>query len=134
MAKKRSVTLQPVFTNLKRNAGRKKNAAKGEDDSKLLAFVTTFLSIIGFVIALIAWRDNKYVMFYARQSLVVFIVGAIAGIVGSILGWMPVIGQIISFALGLIVFVLWVVSWIYALSGKMKEVPVVGVWGRKINL
>ena len=34
----------------------------------------------------------------------------------------------------LIVFVLWVVSWVYALSGEMKEVPVVGVWGRKIDL
>jgi len=30
--------------------------------------------------------------------------------------------------------VLWVVSWVYALSGEMKEVPVVGVWGRKIDL
>ncbi|MBS3089001.1 hypothetical protein J4402_04465 [Candidatus Pacearchaeota archaeon] len=134
MAKKKSVITQPVFSVSKENMGRKKKSVKKEENSKLLAFVTTFLSIVGFVIALIAWRDKKYVMFYARQSLVVFIVGAIAGIVKMVFIWIPVIGKIISFALGLIVFVLWVVSWVYALSGEMKEVPVVGVWGRKIDL
>jgi len=109
-------------------------AKKKRDDKKLLAFVTTFLSIIGFVIALITWKDNKYIMFYARQSLVVFIVAVIAGFVNEIFVWLPFIGKIISFALGLVVFVLWLVSWIYALSGEMKEVPIIGVWGRKIKL
>ncbi len=112
----------------------KKKKVSQKSDGKLEAFVTTFLSIVGFVIALIAWRDNKYVMFYAKQSLVVFIVAVIAGIINSVLIWIPLIGWIINAALGIIVFVLWLLSWIYALSGEKKEVPIVGVWGRKINL
>ena len=46
---------------------------KKEDDGKLFAFLAVLLSILGFIIALLAKKDNKYVMFYAKQSLVLFI-------------------------------------------------------------
>jgi uncharacterized membrane protein len=107
---------------------------KKEDDKKTFAFIATFLSIIGFVIALIARRDDKYVMYYASQSLVVFIVGAVAGVLSSILGWIPIIGWIISFALFVVVALLWLFSWLGAISGEMKPVPVVGEFGEKIKL
>jgi len=105
-----------------------------KDDSKLFAFLATFLSIIGFIIALIAKRDNKYVMFYAKQSLVIFIIAIIAGVIGKILLFIPIIGWIINFALNVIMFILWLVSWIYAISGKEKDVAVVGSYARKIKL
>ena len=115
-------------------AGKQKKSGKREDDKKLFAFLATFLSIIGFVIALVAKRENKYVMFYAKQSLVVFIVGAVLGIISSILLFLPIIGTLINVAVGIIVFILWLLSWIYALSGEEKEVPVVGEFAGKINL
>jgi uncharacterized membrane protein len=124
MAKKRQV---------KKERGVNKANNEGDSD-KVLAFVTTFLSIIGFVIAILAWKDKKYVMFYAKQSLIVFIVGAVAGVLGAILAYIPSIGAIINFALWIFVCVLWVISWIYALSGKMKETPVFGVYGRRFDL
>jgi uncharacterized membrane protein len=107
---------------------------KKRDDNILKAFVTTFLSIIGFIIAMIAWRDDKYVMFYAKQSLIVFIIAAIAGVINGFFLWLPLIGWIINSALGLIVLILWLISWVYALSGEMKEVPIIGEWGKKIKL
>lgn len=112
---------------------RKKSTTKSskQDDSKTKAFITTFLSIVGFIIAIIAWRDDKYVMFYAGQSLVVFIVAIIAGAIQSIFLFVPIIGWIINAALSVIVFILWLLSWLYALSGETKEVPIVGYWGRK---
>jgi uncharacterized membrane protein len=103
------------------------------DDTKLFAFLATFFSIIGFVVALVAKRKDKYVMFYAKQSLVVFIVSIIAAIVGGILIFLPILGIVIKVGLDIIVFILWLVSWIYALSGEMKEVPVVGHYGRSFN-
>ncbi|MBI2630327.1 DUF4870 domain-containing protein [Candidatus Pacearchaeota archaeon] len=107
---------------------------KKADDSKLYAFLATFLSIIGLIIVLIAdKKKDKYVMFYAKQGLVVFITSLIAGVIASFFTYLPAIGGIIIFALNLIIFVLWLISWIYALSGKMKEVPVVGKFGRKFN-
>jgi uncharacterized membrane protein len=113
----------------------KRIPAKGkDDDKKLYAFLATFLSIIGFLIALIAKKDDKYVMFYARQSLVVFIVSIIAAILSTSLGLIPIIGAIISVALNIIVFILWLTSWVYALSGEMREVPVVGHFARSFKL
>ena len=103
------------------------------DDKILFAFLATFLSIIGFIIALIAKKNDKYVMFYAKQSLVVFIVGAVLGVITKILMFIPIIGAIINVAVGIIVFILWLVSCIYALSGEEKEVPVVGIYGRKFK-
>lgn len=104
------------------------------DEPKLWAWLATFLSIVGFVIALIAKREDKYVMFYARQSLVIFIFGAIAGAIAMLLGIIPIIGAIVNFALWILVFVAWLLSWIYALSGKQKEVPAIGEWARKIKI
>lgn len=113
----------------------KKNSdVRKEDDKKTFAFLATFLSIIGFVIALISRRDDKYVMYYASQSLVVFIVGAVAGALSRILGWIPIIGWIISFALFVVVLLLWIFSWLNAVSGEMKPVPVVGEFGKRIKI
>ena len=105
-----------------------------KDDKILFAFLATFLSIIGFVIALVAKRKDEYVMYYAKQSLVIFVIAIIAGILNSILQWIPVIGWIINTALGILVFIIWLLSWIYALSGKEKEIPIVSEWAEKIKL
>lgn len=108
--------------------------SSGKDDKILFAFLATFLSIIGFVIALIAKRDDKYVMYYAKQSLVIFIVGAVLGVIAAILKIIPIIGTIINFAAGILVFILWLLSWIYALSGEEKEMPIISSYTRKIKL
>ena len=105
-----------------------------QEDSRLFAFLAAFLSIIGFVIALIAKREDKYVMYYAKQSLVIFIIGAIAGIISKILSWIPIMGRIIHFGLSILIFILWLVSWIYALSGEQKHIPIVSDYAEKIDL
>jgi len=105
-----------------------------QNDSKLFAFLAVLLSIVGFVIALIAKRDDKYVMYYAKQSLVIFVIGAIAGILGNAIKFLPIIGTIIYGALFILIFIAWFLSWIYALSGKEKTIPIIRYWAEKINL
>lgn len=107
-----------------------KEVSKKADDSKTFAFIATFLSIIGFVIALVAKKDDKYVMYYAKQSLVIFIVYIIAGIIGMIpfLGWF-FLGPILY----LVSTILWVISWIYALSGEEKKIFFVSKFADKFN-
>jgi len=112
--------------------GVKSNSKK--DDKILFAWLATFLSIIGFVIALIAKRDDKYVMYYAKQSLVIFIIAVILGIIGEILNIIPIIGALINVAIGILTLILWLLSWIYALGGKEKEIPIVSDWAKKIKL
>lgn len=104
------------------------------EDKKLFAFLATFLSVIGFVIALAAKREDKYVMFYAKQSLVIFIIGVVAGAIGSVFKLIPIIGMIIYFALTILVLIVWILSWINALSEKEKDLPIISYWAEKINL
>lgn len=118
----------------------KKEMKGKEDDSKLFAFLATFFGIIGFVIALVAKKDNKYVMHYAKQSLVIFIFMICAWIVGGILSAVlaiTIVGivliPVVMGIIWLVVVILWLISWIYALSGEEKEVPVIGKYGRKFN-
>lgn len=101
-----------------------------KDDDKVFAFLATFLWIIGFIIALVVKKDNKYVMHYAKQSLVIFIASVIVWIIALVLMWIPVIGWLISTILWILIIILWLISWIYALSGEMKEVPVIGRYAR----
>lgn len=106
-------------------------APSKQDDSKTFAFLATFLSIIGFVIALVTKKDDKYVMFYAKQSLILFIANIIVYAVGAII---PIIGWFIIMPIGgLVIFVLWIISWLNALSGEEKELPVIGKFAEKFN-
>jgi len=112
----------------------KEEKTSNTDDSKTFAFLATFLSIIGFIIALVTKKDDKYVMHYAKQSLVVFIASIGLGIIGWIFLFIPIFGRAIYTIAQLASLALWLISWIYALSGKMQEVPIVGSFAKKINL
>ena len=108
----------------------KKTQSKLKDDSKLFAFIAAFLSIVGFFIALLVKKDDKYVMHYAKQSLMVFIVFVVAWAVMIV----PIIGWIVGPIVYLVGVILWLFSWIYALTGEMKIVPIVGEYSNKIDL
>ena len=115
-------------------AKKRKQIQIKEKDSKLIVFLITFLSIVGFIIYLLVQKKDEYTKFYAKQSLVVFIAAVIAGIIGWTVMWIPVLGWIIKGGLNIVILVLWVLSWVYALSGNMKEVPLIGHYSRNISL
>jgi uncharacterized membrane protein len=112
----------------------KKSAQSNQDDKKLFAWLATFLSLIGFIIALIARRNDKYVMYYTKQSIVIFILGAILGFIQPIVEIIPFIGKLVNAAMGILIFVVWIFSWVHALSGKEKEIPIISDWAKKIKL
>jgi uncharacterized membrane protein len=110
------------------------NIVKDGDDLKLHAFIATFFSIIGFIVALIAWNKEEYTMFYARQSIVIFIIAIFAQIISLAVNWIYAIGHAINFLLWVFVILLWLLSWVYALSKEEKEVPFIGYLGSKLKL
>ena len=107
-----------------------KQEVNKQDDDKLWGFLAVFLSIIGFIIVILLKKKSRYVMYYAKQSLVLFIVMVIANAVLLV----PLLGWIIFPVLWLIVAVLWVIGWVNALSGKMKPIPVIGKYADQIKL
>jgi uncharacterized membrane protein len=99
-------------------------------ESKIWAFLAVLLTIIGFIIVLLAKRDDKYALYYGKQGLVLFIAYLIAGAVR----WIPFIGDFASGILMIVVFVLWIIAMIYSFSGNMKPAPLIGELAEKIKL
>ena len=108
--------------------------AKKGDDSKLFAFLGVFLTIIGFIVALAVKKNDKYVMYYGKQGLVLFIAWVIAWVAGMILWIIPGLGGIIYYILYLGLLLLWVIGIMYSLSGEMKPIPLIGQYADKINV
>jgi len=111
----------------------KSNSSK-QDERNLFAFLATFLSIIGVIITLITNRKDKYVMYYTKQSLVIFIIILIAAALQKIIGLIPIIGDIINFGIAVIMIIVWVLSWVYALSGKIQTIPIISDLADKFDL
>jgi uncharacterized membrane protein len=80
------------------------------------------------IIFLLLEKDNKFVRFHAVQSIVVF--GAIS-VVSIVLGWIPILGTIISSLLGILAFVLWIILMVKAYQGQLFKLPVAGDFAEK---
>lgn len=91
-----------------------------ENVAGLLCYVLGWIS--GLVFVLIE-KESKFVRFHALQSIYVFGVLTIAGI---ILGWIPFIGVVLSPLIGALSIVLWIVLMIKAYQGKMYKLPWAG--------
>ena len=104
-----------------------------KDEAKIYAFLATFLTIIGFIIVLLTKKDNKYAMYYAKQGLAIFIAGIALYIATFVLVFIPIIGWLAILVLQILLFVLWLISWINALSGVMKPTPLIGKLAEKFK-
>ena len=111
-----------------------KKDIKKEDEKKLYAFLGVFLTVIGFIIALAVKKDDKYVMFYAKQGLVLFIAWMILQVAGIILWAIPLAGAAIMIVAYMGTFVLWIFGMINSLSGEMRELYIIGPLGNKIKI
>ena len=103
-----------------------------DSDKKLFAFLGVFLTVIGFIIALAAKKNDKYVMYYGKQGLVLFVAWMIAWIVGMVFVFIPVLGWLVMTVLYLGILALWIIGLVYSLSGQMKPVPLIGHFADKI--
>lgn len=93
-------------------------------DAKTKAIISHLFGI-GWLIALIMNMNNKEELasYYIRQNLGFIIIAILLRIVGYI----PVLGTAIWIAGGIILFVFWLMSLIWAIQGEMKPVPWIGV-------
>jgi len=91
-----------------------------ENVAGLLCYVLGWVS--GLVFILIE-KENKFVRFHAMQSLIVF--GALT-VTSFILSWIPVIGDLLAWVIGLLGLVLWIVLMIKAYQGATYKLPWAG--------
>ncbi len=83
----------------------------------LLCYVLGWISGIIF---LVLEQKDRWVRFHAAQSLVVFGILTIAGL---ILGWIPVVGTIFASIISFAGVILWVILMVKAYNGERFEIP-----------
>lgn len=97
-------------------------------NNKVMALLS-YLSIL-FLIPLLACPNSKFARFHANQGLVLFIFGAITGIVSGIICIIPVagwiIGGILSAAVSIFNLVLMILGIVNAVNGQAKQLPIIG--------
>ncbi len=98
----------------------KSSTGLDENVAGLLCYVLGWVS--GLVFFLLE-TENKFVRFHAIQSILVFGVITVAGIV---LGWIPVIGWVFGGLIGVLGFVLWIILIIKAYQGVTFKLPWAG--------
>jgi len=113
----------------KKSAKSSKNS-KGE--SKVWAFLAYLLGIIGFLLVILLKKNDKFAMYHAKQSLVLFIFVLLVSFVGSII---PILGWFIIIPLGyLLSAILFIQGIVYSLTGAQKRLWVIGRFGEKMKL
>lgn len=98
------------------------------ENNKILSLFA-YLGIL-FLIPLLAAPNSKFARFHTNQGLVLFLADIILSVVMSIFAFIPVVGWIlvgiVGGILGIIFLVLMILGIVNAVTGKAKELPVIG--------
>ncbi len=90
--------------------------------------IVSYLTLIGFVVAVVLHGQKKTRLgaYHLRQSLGLMLTGVAVMIGGTILGFIPFLGWLVSLAAWVGLLVLWVTGLIAAANGEQKPVAVLG--------
>ena len=93
--------------------------------------------ILFFIPLLTKDKNDPFVKFHVKQSLVLLIAGVVVNVGEALLAQLPMLGWVASGMIGLIVsvffLVLWVMGVMNALNGKMEELPVIGKYADQLK-
>lgn len=87
--------------------------------------VLAYLGIL-VLIPILAAKESPFARYHANQGLVLWIAEMIAGVVGSILVLIPILGGLLSTALSLASLALTIIGIVNVCNGKAKELPLIG--------
>lgn len=71
-------------------------------------------------------KNSAFLKFRANQTLIYLLAAIAVNICGWILKYIPYVGGILSWALSIAVFVLYVINIVYAANGNGKKLPLIG--------
>jgi uncharacterized membrane protein len=98
-------------------------ATKEDIEKNKINAVLSYLGIL-IIVPLVSEDAKKstYAKFHMNQGLVLLI----ASVALSMIWVVPILGWLIGFVGGIVLFVLWIIGIISALQGEMKRVPILG--------
>ena len=96
--------------------------------------VFAILAYIIFLIPLLAAKESPYAKYHTNQGLVLFIAAVVSiiaiNILGYILGFIPILGWIVTVLIAMLfpilILVLVIIGIINAANGKAKPLPIIG--------
>lgn len=102
------------------------------EDTKSAGNVYAILSYLWVLclIPLLFKKDDEFVIFHAKQGLVLFILEVALGIIGIV----PFLGPIVVMLGTIFCGIISLVGIIKVLMGEKWEIPVLGEWARKIKV
>lgn len=92
-------------------------------DKNFEALLCYVLGWISGIVFLFLEKENKYVRFHAMQSLVTFLA---LFIISVAIGWIPILGWLISVLISILGLVLWIMLMIKAYQGETYKLPYAG--------
>lgn len=98
----------------------KTSTGLAENVAGLLCYVLGWVSGIVF---LIIEPENKFVRFHAFQSIIVF---GIISLIGIVFSPIPVLGGIITWLASIVGFILWIVLIVMAVQSRKYKIPWAG--------
>lgn len=98
------------------------------DENKIYAAIS-YLWIL-FLIPMMLKKNSDFVMYHAKQGMVLFI----ASLFVTFLSWIPFLGWFLGMILGLVIGILALLGILNALSGEKWEMPFLGYYAKKIKL
>lgn len=110
---------------------------------RILAFLAYLLPALGWIIALLVGRRSRFVMYHLKQAiaLLAFLVAVGAGWAAFtwLSGWAPGLFTVgvASFSLviaaALFGLVALIIGMSHALGARMRPLPIVGAWARRLS-
>ena len=105
----------------------KRQTAQGSSTTRLEPNVAGLLCYLGGwitgIIFLVLEPKNKFIRFHAMQSIVTFGFLTIASI---LLNALPLVGNFFAIAIGILIFILWIILMVKAYQGELYKLPVAG--------
>jgi len=96
--------------------------------------MAVFAYFIFFLPLLTDAKDDPFVKFHVKQSLVFFVTILIAGVIEGIIGKMPLLGGYLIWVVNFGLIVIWILGILNAIGGKEEKLLLIGKYADKFNL
>lgn len=105
------------------------DTATSSGDKKILMAVLAYLSIL-IIIPFLMAREDAFVKHHLKQGLVLFALWIIVWVADQMIWSLYAVFGLLQFG----IFVLAIIGIVNAIQGNMKEVPLVGQFGKSFNI
>ena len=98
--------------------------ARDISENKIFAVLPYLLGIMGIIVALLGCKDSKFARFHIKQELKFTVTNILLGIVTLVLCW-TIIVPIAAGIMYIILFIIEIIAFFSACSGKAKEAAII---------